>query len=181
MPASIGACLLKDISGPSCDWARADAGGHLRLYSPRIRAPGIVLVHVRGRERRGLAVVGAERGRQRGVGGAVAAIRGIDRATATREAGVRVRVRRPAGGHLATDRGALAEPEAGLPARQVLGWPKRCQQLAHALLWEHSYKGRKLAQLSLGRRCTRRCRWRSCSPSRPCRWGRTQSGFASST
>ena len=30
--------------------------------------------------------------------------------------------------------------------KKILGWPKRCK-LAHALLWEHSYKGMKLAQL----------------------------------
>jgi hypothetical protein len=28
----------------------------------------------------------------------------------------------------------------------VLGWPKRCK-LARVFLWEHSYKGLKLAQL----------------------------------
>ena len=31
-------------------------------------------------------------------------------------------------------------------ARKLLGWPKRCK-LAHAILWEHSYKRLKLAQL----------------------------------
>jgi hypothetical protein len=31
-------------------------------------------------------------------------------------------------------------------ARKALGWPKICK-LAHAFLWEHSYKGEKLAQL----------------------------------
>ena len=31
-------------------------------------------------------------------------------------------------------------------ARKLLGWPKRCK-LAHAFLWEHSYKRLKLAQL----------------------------------
>jgi hypothetical protein len=31
-------------------------------------------------------------------------------------------------------------------ARKLLGWPKRCR-LAHAFLWEHSYKRLKLAQL----------------------------------
>jgi hypothetical protein len=31
-------------------------------------------------------------------------------------------------------------------ARKVLGWPKICK-LAHAFLWEHSYKGLELAQL----------------------------------
>jgi hypothetical protein len=31
-------------------------------------------------------------------------------------------------------------------ARKVSGWPKRCK-LAHALLWEYSYKGLELAQL----------------------------------
>jgi hypothetical protein len=31
-------------------------------------------------------------------------------------------------------------------ARKVLGWPERCK-LAHALLWEYSYKRLKLAQL----------------------------------
>ena len=31
-------------------------------------------------------------------------------------------------------------------ARKVLGWPKR-HKLAHAFLWEYSYKGLKLAQL----------------------------------
>ena len=31
-------------------------------------------------------------------------------------------------------------------ARKVLGWPKRCQ-LAHAFLWEYSYKRLQLAQL----------------------------------
>jgi hypothetical protein len=34
-------------------------------------------------------------------------------------------------------------------ARKVLGWPKICE-LAHAFIWEYSYKGLKLAQL-LGR------------------------------
>jgi hypothetical protein len=33
-----------------------------------------------------------------------------------------------------------------LRARKLLGWPKRCR-LAHAFLWEHSYKRLKLAQL----------------------------------
>ena len=31
-------------------------------------------------------------------------------------------------------------------ARKALGWPKRCK-LAHAFLWEYSYKIYKLAQL----------------------------------
>jgi hypothetical protein len=31
-------------------------------------------------------------------------------------------------------------------ARKLLGWPKRCR-LAHAFLWEHSYKRLQLAQL----------------------------------
>ena len=31
-------------------------------------------------------------------------------------------------------------------ARKVSGWPKRCK-LAHAFLWEYSYKRLKLAQL----------------------------------
>ena len=32
------------------------------------------------------------------------------------------------------------------PVGKVLGWPKRCK-LALAFMWEHSYKGLKLAQL----------------------------------
>ena len=41
----------------------------------------------------------------------------------------------------------IASPEAF--TSKVLGWPRRCK-LAHALLWEHSYKRLQLAQL-LGR------------------------------
>jgi hypothetical protein len=37
-------------------------------------------------------------------------------------------------------------PAASAAARKVLGWPKRCK-LAHAFLWEYSYKRLKLAQL----------------------------------
>ena len=36
-----------------------------------------------------------------------------------------------------------------LRARKVLGWPKRCK-LAHAFLWEHSYKRLKLQAQLLG-------------------------------
>ena len=43
--------------------------------------------------------------------------------------------------------GTRASRAAG--ARQVSGWPKRCK-LAHAFMWEYSYKRLKLAQL-LGR------------------------------
>ena len=32
------------------------------------------------------------------------------------------------------------------PVRKALGWPRRCK-LAHAFLWEYSYKRLKLAQL----------------------------------
>jgi hypothetical protein len=35
-------------------------------------------------------------------------------------------------------------------ARKVLGWPRRCK-LAHAFLWEYSYKRLKLAQLLANR------------------------------
>jgi hypothetical protein len=34
----------------------------------------------------------------------------------------------------------------GAPPRKVLGWPNRCK-LAHAFLWEYSYKRLKLVQL----------------------------------
>ena len=34
----------------------------------------------------------------------------------------------------------------GRKAKNVLGWPERCK-LAHAFLWEYSYKKLKLAQL----------------------------------
>jgi hypothetical protein len=49
------------------------------------------------------------------------------------------------------------------PAREVSCWPEICK-LAHAFLWEHSYKGLKLAQI-LGQlggflTCERRCRHR---------------------
>jgi hypothetical protein len=43
------------------------------------------------------------------------------------------------------------EASGRLHARKVLGWPKRCK-LAHAFLWEHSYKRLKLGQL-LGQLC----------------------------
>ena len=46
-------------------------------------------------------------------------------------------------GPFATRRGGAA---AALRARKVLGWPKR-RKLAHAFLWEYSYKRLKLAQL----------------------------------
>ena len=54
------------------------------------------------------------------------------------------------------------EASGRLHARKVLGWPNICK-LAHALLWEHSYKRLKLGQL-LGQLCI--ClalRGRSCS------------------
>ena len=36
--------------------------------------------------------------------------------------------------------------EPSLSEKRVLGWPKICK-FAHVLLWEHSYRRQKLAQL----------------------------------
>ena len=55
---------------------------------------------------------------------------------------------------VAVRREVVPHPQAGrfiqrarvLAARKVSGWPKRCE-LAHAFLWEHSYKRLKLGQL----------------------------------
>jgi hypothetical protein len=44
-------------------------------------------------------------------------------------------------------RKGFGEPSTpGSRARKVSGWPNRCK-LAHAFLWEYSYKRLKLAQL----------------------------------
>jgi hypothetical protein len=52
----------------------------------------------------------------------------------------------PPGSKRAYSRGMPSAAGEPAGAREVSGWPKRCK-LAHAFLWEHSYKRLKLAQL----------------------------------
>ena len=67
-------------------------------------------------------------------------------------------------------------------SKKVLGWPKRCK-LAHASLWEYSYKRLKLAQLlgqlGVSLTCSTSCRISGAPPSQICAANSTSSAGAS--